>query len=408
MVEPRRVVYGGVDTHKEFHVAAVVDDVGRILGTDTFPATRAGYRRLLGWLDRHGRVAKVGVEGTGCYGMGLARFLATKAVDVVEVNRPNRQLRRRRGKNDTVDAEAAARATLNGEAAAVPKAADGIVEAIRVTRIVFCSTRNARTRVSNQIRDLLVTAPDQLREALEHLDTAGRVERAARFRCAGDQTDPAEATKVALRTLARQHQTLSADLDTLRAQLDELTKAANPALRQAIGVGADVASMLLVVAGDNPERLTSDAAFAALCGASPVEASSGKHVSHRLNKGGNRDGNHALWRIAMVRLTCHQPTKDYAARRQAQGKSQRFIIRCLKRSIAREIHHLLLHPQPDSTGRDLRQTRRHLGYTQAHVAEILGCDQTRISEIENNRRCAHELTTRYRAWLDTHNATCAA
>mgnify|MGYP000857445704 CR=1 FL=1 len=331
MVEPQRVVYGGVDTHKEFHVAAVVDEVGRILGTDTFPATAAGYRRLLKWLERHGELVKVGAEGTGCYGMSLARFLADRGVEVVEVNRPNRQLRRRRGKSDTVDAEAAARAALNGEATAVPKAADGIVEAIRALRIVFCSTRNTRTRIANQIRDLLVTAPDPLREALEPLTTDQRVERAARFRCSGDTADPAEATKIALRTLARQHQALTVDLDALRSRLDELTLQANPALRRAIGVGSDVASMLLIAAGDNPQRLHSEAAFAALCGASPVEASSGKHVSHRLNKGGNRDGNHALWRIAMVRLTCHQPTKDYAARRRAEGKSQRFIIGCLKR-----------------------------------------------------------------------------
>ena len=166
--------------------------------------------------------------------------------------------------------------------------------------------------------------------------------------------------------------------------------------------------MLLIAAGDNPQRLHSEAAFAALCGASPVEASSGKHVSHRLNKGGNRDGNHALWRIAMVRLTCHQPTKDYAARRRAEGKSQRFIIRCLKRYIAREIHQLLLHPQPATTGRDLRDARRQLGYTQDHIARALGIDQSRISEIENDRRCAHEATARYRAWLDAQPPTCAA
>ena len=196
MVDHERIVYGGVDTHKEFHVAAAVDDIGRILGTETFPATASGYRRLERWLERHGTIAKVGVEGTGCYGLGLARALAARGIKVVEVNRPNRQMRRRRGKSDTVDAEAAARAVLNGEATSVPKAADGIVEAIRALRVVFCSTRNARTRIANQIRDLLVTAPDQLREALEPLDTDERVARAARFRC-GDSSDPAEATKVA-------------------------------------------------------------------------------------------------------------------------------------------------------------------------------------------------------------------
>jgi transposase len=379
MVEEQRVVYGGIDTHKEFHVAAVVDDAGRILGTETFPATSSGHRSLERWVARHGRVAKIGVEGTGCYGLGLTRFLTGRGVKVVEVNRPDRQRRRRRGKNDTVDAEAAARAALNGEATAVPKAADGIVEAIRVTRVVFCSTRKTRTRVGNEIRDLIVTAPDELRETLEPLELGAMVARAARFRVSGDPADPTVATKTALSTLARQYQALSVDLDTLRARLDELTAEANPALRHAVGVGPDVASILLVVAGDNPDRLTSDSALAALCGASPVEASSGKHVSHRLNQGGNRQGNHALWRIAMVRLSCHQPTKDYAAKRRAEGKSQRFIIRCLKRAVAREIYQLLLHPQLATTGRDLREARRRLGHTQTHVANVLHVDQVRIS-----------------------------
>jgi len=408
MIEPQRTVYGGVDTHKDFHVAAVIDEVGRILGTETFPASAAGYRRLERWLERHGQVTKVGVEGTGCYGLGLTRSLTGHGIEVIEVNRPNRQLRRRRGKSDTVDAEAAARAVLNGEATSVPKAADGIVEAIRALRMVFCSTRNTRTRLANQIRDLLVTAPDQLREVLEPLDTDDRVARTARFRCTGDPADPAEATKVALRTIARQHEALTIDLDALRARLDELTAQANPALRHAVGIGPDVASILLVAAGDNPERLTSDAGFAALCGASPVEASSGKHVSHRLNKGGNRNANHALWRIVMVRMTCHQPTKDYVARRRTEGKSQRFIIRCLKRYVARQVHQLLPHPHLATTGREFRDDRRQLGHTQEHVAQELGVDQSRISEIENDRRSAHEIAARYRTWLDTQPATCAA
>lgn len=408
MVDHERTVYGGVDTHKDFHVAAAIDPVGRILGTETFPATAAGYRRLGRWLERHGQIAKVGVEGTGSYGLGLTRFLTGRGVEVVEVNRPNRQLRRRRGKSDTVDAEAAARAVLNGEATSVPKAADGIVEAVRALRMVFCSTRNHRTRIANQIRDLLVTAPDQLRETLEPLDTDDRVARAAKFRCTGDPAEPAEATKIALRTLARQHQALTVDLDTLRARLDELTTHANPALRHAIGVGPDVASILLIAAGDNPERLTTEAAFAALCGASPVEASSGKHVSHRLNKGGNRDANHALWRIVMVRMTCHQPTKDYVARRRSEGKSQRFIIRCLKRYIAREIHQLLLNPQIATNGRDLRAARRQLGLTQEQVAEALQTHAPSISNIENNKRRNDDLRSRYSAWLDDQLTTCAA
>lgn len=343
MVEPQRVVYGGVDTHKEFHVAAVVDEVGRILGTDTFPATAAGYRRLLKWLERHGELVKVGAEGTGCYGMSLARFLADRGVEVVEVNRPNRQLRRRRGKSDTVDAEAAARAALNGEATAVPKAADGIVEAIRALRIVFCSTRNTRTRIANQIRDLLVTAPDPLREALEPLTTDQRVERAARFRCSGDTADPAEATKIALRTLARQHQALTVDLDALRSRLDELTLQANPALRRAIGVGSDVASMLLIAAGDNPQRLHSEAAFAALCGTNPIPVASGKTGYHRLNRSGDRQANAALYRAVLTRLAYDPETQAYIAARLAPGGgNKKHLIRKLKRYLARQLYPIIL------------------------------------------------------------------
>ena len=323
MADTGRTVYGGVDTHKEFHVAAVVDEIGQILATATFPASSAGYRRLERWLGEHGTVARVGVEGTGSYGAGLARHLAGSGIEVVEVNRPNRQLRRRRGKNDTVDAEAAARAALNGDANGAPKSSEGVVEAIRMTRVVFCSIRNTRTRVANQLRDLIVTAPDTLRSELGPLDTDARVERCARLRPGPDPTDPLTAAKTALRTLARHYQALTIDLDELRGRLDQLTAQANPGLRQAVGVGADVASILLIAAGDNAHRLTSDAAFAAMCGVSPIEASSGKHVTHRLNRGGNRQANHALWRIATVRMACHQPTKDYVTRRRAEGKSPR-------------------------------------------------------------------------------------
>lgn len=409
MVQTERPVYGGVDTHKDFHVAAVVDEAGRILATSSFTATAAGYRQLLSWLCRHGDVIRVGVEGTGSYGLGLARHLAEHGVDVVEVNRPNRQARRRRGKNDVVDAEAAARAALNGDAMGRPKDHDGTVESLRVLRIAFTSSRNTRTKVINQIHALVVCAPDALRRELENLDNTACVERCARFR-PGDTADPAEATKTALRTLARQHQGLTADIETIRADLDRLTKIVNPALCAVLGVGSDVASILLIAAGDNPERLTSDAAFAALCGASPIEASSGKTVRHRLNQGGNRQANHALWRIVMVRLSADPRTKAYVERRRAEGRSTREIIRCLKRYIAREIFHHLTNPQPlADAGPALRNRRLALNLTQADVAHQLGTNPSRISNAETGYRGgAHNITRRYTAWLDQHEATCAA
>lgn len=337
----RRPVTGGVDTHKDTHVAAVVDSTGRILGSEAFPATKAGYARLWGWLCRWGRVERVGVEGTGTYGAGLARYLAGRGVAVVEVNRPNRQVRRLRGKSDTVDAEAAARAALNGEASALPKSSDGAVEAIRSLRVARRSALKARTQAANQIQDLLVTAPDELRERFSGATSAEIVAVAARFRFAAEMA-PAAGTKLALRSLARRYEALSAeivDLDTVLAEL--VTEAAPNGLLECFGVGIDVAGALLVAAGDNPDRVSDEAAFAALCGASPVDASSGKQRRHRLNRGGDRQANGALWRIVMVRMSLDPRTRAYVARRTAEGKTKKEIIRCLKRYVAREVFKIL-------------------------------------------------------------------
>ncbi len=290
MAGKNRVVTGGVDTHKDVHVAAVIDEVGAILGTASFDTNPAGYRQLLAWMAGFGEIDKVGVEGTGAYGAGLARHLAGEGVPVVEVNRPNRQMRRRRGKSDTVDATAAARAALNGEADVAPKDQNGLVESIRVLRVALRSARQARTQAGLQIRDLIVTAPESLRTALGPASTAKRVVTAARFR-PSDPCDPAEATRASLRHLARRYEALSAEMVELDAALDALTAKANPAFRAARGVGPDVAAILLVAAGDNPARMRNEAAFAAMCAAAPIEASSGKVVRHRLNRGGNRQAN---------------------------------------------------------------------------------------------------------------------
>ena len=398
------VVTGGVDTHKDVHVAAVVDEIGKILGTKSFPATRAGYHQLLAWMASFGQLVQVGVEGTGAYGAGRVRRLAAEGVAVVEVNRPNRQARRRRGKSDTVDAEAAARAALNGEATVVPKAQGSLVESIRVLRVAFTSARDSRTRVALQIRDLIVTAPDELRAILGPLGTAERVARCGRFHVAGDVGDPLVGTKLALRTLARRYEALSTEMAGLEAVLDELTARANPALRGAKGVGPDVAAILLTAAGDNPERLRNEAAFAAMCGASPVEASSGKTVRHRLNRSGNRQANHALWRIVMVRLSTGDPTtRSYVERRTAEGKTLREIVRCLKRYVAREVYRHLVDPQPVPVGADLRVARLDAGVSLAAVADELGTSINQISRLE--RALVHDsaLARRYEQWLSDRN-----
>ena len=399
MPEHQMTVVGGVDTHRDDHVAATIDSAGRLLGVASFPATGAGYGQLLDWMRGWGDLERVGVEGTGSYGAGLARHLAAEGVGVVEVIRPNRQTRRRRGKSDPADAEAAARAVLCGEATVRPKSADGPVEAIRLLHATRRSAVKARTGAINQLKGHLVTAPEHVAAPLRGLPTSALIDTCARLRPAPDSGDVAAAAKQALRALARRYGALSGEISELDTQLARLCAQANPALLAARGVGPDVAATLLIAAGDNPQRLTSEASFAALCGASPLEASSGRIVRHRLNRGGDRQANNALWRIAMVRLRCDERTIAYAARRTAQGKSRRDIIRCLKRYIAREIHQLLTDPPAVPKGAHLRQLRHGTGVTLADAAQAIGACTNRLSELERGARHNHDLAVRYQNWL---------
>lgn len=400
MTDSPRVVHAGVDTHQDVHVAAVIDGVGTLLGARSFPTTPLGLRSLERWISRHGQVAKVGVEGTGTYGLGLQRLLQDRGHQVVEVNRPNRQLRRAKGKSDIVDAESAARAVLAGQATAVPKAHDGAVEAIRVLLVAHTSTRQALQRADARIRSLVITAPEQLRIEMTGLSRLARARKAARMRPGDDPADVATANRVALRTLGRQRQLLSEDLEAVTRQIDELTQRVNPGLRQVPGVGAIVAATLLVAAGDNPDRMASEAAFAALCGASPVPASSGKITAVRLNRGGDRQANSALFRIAVVRMAHgHPATAQYVQRRTAEGKSKRAILRCLKRFIAREIYSHLVNPRPAVQTDDLRARRNALGHPMRTIADELSVTITDISRLERGTNHNHDLATRYRQWI---------
>jgi transposase len=344
MTEDRPVVTGGVDTHLDVHVAAALDRVGGVLGTASFPTTAAGYRQLLAWLRTHGPVERVGVEGTGSYGAALARYLTGQGVTVIEVLRPNRQVRRRQGKTDVVDAIAAARAVLSGEATGTPKSHDGAVEALRTLKVLQRSANKARTQAINQLRNLVVTAPDGLRAQLRDLKIAELVEVCSRFRIAADDDSLNGITRLSLRELAQRILFLDASREQTRRRLDRITHAAAPELLAITGVGPDVAATLLVTAGDNPERLRNEASFAALCGTNPIPASSGKTIRHRLNRGGDRDANSALWRITIVRLNSDPRSKTYVARRITEGKTKAEAIRCLKRYVAREVFRAL--PQP--------------------------------------------------------------
>jgi transposase len=344
MAKTAGLVTGGVDTHADLHVAAVVDRVGQVLGTGSFPADETGYAGLLAWLRGHGDLTRVGVEGTGSYGAGLARYLAAAGVPVLEVIRPDRQRRRRRGKSDPVDAVSAALAALRGEDCGTPKSGDGAAESIRALRVARSGAIKARTQAANQLRDLVTTAPEALRAQLRGLGTVRRVRAAATFTC-GDAADPAEGAKAAMASIARRWLELDAEATRLEAALEHLvTRVAAPAFLASSGAGCLSVAALIAVAGDNPGRITSEAAYAALCGTSPVDCSSGKQERHRLNRGGDRQANSALWRIAVTRLQHDPRTQDYAARRTAAGKTRKEIIRELKRYIAREAYRNLIRP----------------------------------------------------------------
>ena len=332
----------GVDTHKDTHVAQAKDHLGRRLGdVKIVPTTPAGHRELLAWARGLGKVEAFGIEGTGSWGAGLARYLAAQDVTVIEVSRPNRQARRRHGKSDPADADAAASAVLSGDALGLPKSGDDKVEMVRVLRVARKTAMKARTQAMNALKAVVVTAPAELRESLRALSETTLVRQCARLR-PGPLTTPTAATKAALRSLAGRYQSLSKEAGRLASSLDQLVAEAAPALVALFGVGTDSAGALLVAAGDNPERMHSEAGFSMLCGASPVEASSGKVTRHRLNRGGDRQANAALYRVVLVRLCWDQTTKDYMTRRTAQGRSKPEIIRCLKRYVARDVYRALI------------------------------------------------------------------
>jgi transposase len=340
-------VFGGVDTHADTHTAAVLDTAGRLLAHRQFPATPAGYAQLTDWLAAHGQLQRVGVEGTGVYGAGLARHLTAAGIRLVEVDRPDRKTRRFAGKSDPIDAEAAARAALSGRSTGTPKTRTGRVEAVRALRVARRSAIAARAEAQTQLKALIITAPEPLRTQLRGLSLRRLLATCAALRPDPGRIDePEQATKTALRTLARRHAQLTTEIDELDEQLAPLVQQINPALTDAHGVGTDVAGQLLVTAGDNLDRLRSEAAFAALCGVSPIPASSGRTHRHRLNRGGDRQANAAIYRVVLCRMRWDRRTQAYVQRRTEEGLSKKDIIRCLKRLIARELYYLLTSPPP--------------------------------------------------------------
>lgn len=337
----------GVDTHRDTHTAAVIDSTGRLLGSAQFTADAAGYRSLLEWTVTFGVLLIAAIEGTGAYGAGLARYLSSEGVDLVEIDRPNRRIRRLAGKSDPIDAEAAARAGLARARTGTPKDRTGKVEALRNLRVARRSAIDQRADCIRRIKTLLITAPDELRERLRHLTDHHLLQACAHLRPdLARAGEPTHATKIALRALGRRHAVLTAEIDELDSVIAPLVASINPTLLTLTGVGPDVAGQLLVTAGENAHRLHSEAAFAMLCGVAPLPASSGRTHRHRLNRGGDRQANAALYRIVICRLRWDPRTLAYVARRTQEGLSKKEIIRCLKRLIAREIYYVITTRHP--------------------------------------------------------------
>lgn len=395
--EPR-VVIGGIDTHADTIHVAVIDEQGRPIGDREFVTTPAGYRAALAFLVGHGRLGVVGIEGTSSYGIGMTRAAQAAGIEVREVTRPDRSVRRRQGKSDPLDAYEAARAVLAGRAQAAAK-----TELIDPLRALFTARRSAakaRQSAQVQIRQQLITAPAQLREKYRSLSIVRLVKTLTGCRPAVCDDPAARAVLVALKALAHRHRYLTDQINALEHELALLIHDIAPHLLQTRGVGVSVAAQLLITAGGNPDRLRSEASFAALCGTAPVPASSGKTTRHRLSRGGDRGANYALHVIATVRMSCDPKTKEFAARQRDRGRSNAEIIRILKRAIAREMFTHLTRPAPALDIADLRDLHRAKNITQDAAARALAVPQITISRTERGLFIDTDLATRYRNWLN--------
>jgi transposase len=391
------LIIAGADTHADtVHVAAVTM-TGAAVGDKEFPTTRGGYTAAIKYLTSLGHVERIGVEGTASYGAGFTRAAIAAGIEVVEVTRAVKSTRRLKGKSDPLDAYAAARTALAGDGLATPK--DDATSGLRALHIARRSAVKHRTAVINQIKAMLVSAPDTVREKYRGLTILRMIDALARCRPETSQDPWAQSVLVAATLLAQRVQFLESQAETLQTQIDALVSEANPGLRAAYGVGPDTAAQLLITAGANPHRLHSEAAFAALCGTAPVPASSGKTTRHRLSRGGDRAANNALHRIALVRMSGHQPTKDYARRQLLNGHSKREILRKLKRAIAREIFKLLTRQIAVPEYADLRPTRQAKNVTVTAAANHFGVWPTVISRIERGLQRDDTFAENYRNWL---------
>lgn len=390
------VVVAGIDPHADTIHVAVITTTGNPVTDAEFPTTPDGYQRAVTFLRGAGAVQRAGVEGAAGYGAGVSRALRAAGVEVVEVARPSRADRRRAGKSDQLDAYHAARSVLAGRASPVK---DPTIDGLRALHLARRSGVKARTATMNQIVSLLVMAPDPVREKFRRQKGERLVTAIIQARTGADQS--AAHTLTAVKMLAERHRHLTGQIDQLTKQIDPLVTAAHPELRAAHGVGPDTAAQLLITAGNNPDRLTSEASFAALCGVAPVPASSGKTSRHRLSRGGDRAANNALYRIALVRMSSDPRTKAYVERQTERGRNKPEIIRMLKRAIARDIYRLLTQPVATPDYADLRPARQARNITLTAVAQHFAVWPTTISRLERGHQRNDALAHQYRDWLLT-------
>lgn len=303
---------------------------------------------MLAWMRSFGEVQRIGIESTGSYGAGLLRFVQQTGIEVLEVTTPDRHDRRRRGKSDDLDAQNAAHAAFAGKRTVTPKSRDGMVESLRVLKACRKTAVAARRIALQMIQNTIVCAPDGLRDVLRTMTRMQLVRTLAAWR--PDLTayrDVESAYRISLKSLARRYLELHDEIADLEEMIGPIVEELAPDLVARNSIGHTSAAQLLLTAGDNPQRLRSEASFAALCGVSPVPASSGKTIRHRLSRGGDRAANSALHIISIVRLRTDPKTKAYVAKRIAEGHSKLDAIRALKRYIAREVFTLITRRQKE-------------------------------------------------------------
>ncbi|MDN6170511.1 IS110 family RNA-guided transposase [Brevibacterium aurantiacum] len=388
-------VYAGIDTHQATNHVGIVNELGKKLGDKEFPTTSTGYKDLLKFIVAFGTLLAVGIEGTASYGAGITAYLRTQKVTVREVIRPNRQTRRG-GKSDPIDAYAAAKTiAADADDLPIPKLLGGAIDGLRVTQRARRTAVKARSAAMTQIQNFLTTAPDTVRQ--KYAPFKGDALYTA---LAATRPNDGDDLGLVLRRLARRITYLSEEIDEAEARLAVQATDIAPALMAATGVKAVTAAELLVTVGENPERITSKEAFAALCGTSPIPASSGKTHRHRLNRGGVRQANAALHRIVITRMAHDQRTKDYVARRTTNNtKSKKEVIRCLKRYVANEVYTRIVNPPEVLAVDDLRPLRLSMKITLQDVAGQFGVWPAKISQIERAVTRDDEFVVNYREFL---------